>query len=310
MAERQRLPKCPVNLNLSSKELGRGAYGVVQEGEFNGRPVAVKTVHSEIAQGKPLEDFIRECQLLASLEDHPNIVKSYGAFESRTGEPMLVLERMKENLREYLSLNLGTLSRKRQLEICLKISSSLKFLHERNPPVAHRDVTDKNVLIGEDGSVKVSDLGQSKLLENGDVYMSTTAPGNVVYMPPEALKSGDSHFSVKVDVFSFGVLMLQIATQCQPTCGLVGIGTVPELERRRGDLSKLSSEHPLKPLIKLCLKDDYKNRPDVRIVHDLIKSLYAAIQEHSNDEVSIHVDLEYPLGCKCFLFTCIAPFSC
>ena len=293
MAERTPLPKCPTNLKLSSKELGRGAYGVVREGEFNGRLVAVKTVHSEIAQGKPLEDFIRECQLLASLEDHPNIVKSYGAFESRTGEPMLVLERMKENLRQYLSRNRGTLSQKRQLEICLKISSSLKFLHERNPPVAHRDVTDRNVLIGEDGSVKVSDLGQSKLLENGDVYMSTTAPGNVVYMPPEALKSGDSHFSVKVDVFSLGVLMLQIATQCQPTCGLVGIGTVPELERRRGDLSKLSSEHSLRPLIKLCLKDNYENRPDVRIVQDLIKALYAAIQEHANDEVSLHVDLEY-----------------
>ena len=286
MAERQRLPKCPANLKLSSKELGRGAYGAVREGEFNGRPVAVKTVHSEIARGKPLEDFIRECQLLASLENHPNIVKSYGAFESRTGEPMLVLERMKENLRQYISRNRGTLSRKRQLEICLKISSGLKFLHERNPPVAHRDVTDKNVLIGEDGSVKVSDLGQSKLLENGDVYMSTTAPGNVVYMPPEALKSGDSHFSVKVDVFSLGVLMLQIATQCQPTCGLMNIGSVPELERRRGDLSKLPSEHPLKPLIELCLKDDYKNRPDVRIVYDLIKISYDQTKAVCDFEVS------------------------
>ena len=87
--------------------------------------------------------------------------------------------------------------------------------------------------------------------------------------------------------------MLQIATQCQPTCGLVGIGTVPELERRRGDLSKLSNEHPLKPLIELCLKDDYKKRPDIRKVHDLIISLYEAIQEHSTDEVSLNVKLEY-----------------
>ena len=131
--------------------------------------------------------------------------------------------------------------------------------------------------------MKVSDLGQSKLMENGDVYMSTTAPGNVVYMPPEALKSGDSHFSVKVDVFSLGVLMLQIATQCQPTCGLVGIGTVPELERRRGNLSKLPIEHPLKSLIELCLKDDYKNRPDVRIVHDLIKTLFDLIPQHESE---------------------------
>ena len=72
MAERPRLPKCPTNLKLSSKELGRGAHGAVRVGKFNGRPVAVKTVHSEIARDKPL---------------------------------MLVLERMKENLREYLQGN-------------------------------------------------------------------------------------------------------------------------------------------------------------------------------------------------------------
>ena len=266
----------PASLKISSIQLGRGAYGTVVEGELDGRPVAVKTLLSDIARDKPLEDFIRECQLQATLEDHPNIVKSYGTFESRMGEPMLVLERMKENLREYLGRNRGALSRERQLEICLSIASALKFLHERNPPVAHRDVTDKNILIGEDGSVKVSDLGQSKLLENRDVYMSTTAPGTVMYMPPEALKSGKARFNVKVDVFSFGVLMLQIATQCQPTCDLVGIGVTPETERRRDDLSKLPNEHALKPLIELCLKDDYKNRPDVRIIHDLIQELHKA----------------------------------
>ena len=77
--------------------------------------------------------------------------------------------------------------------------------------------------------------------------------------------------------------MLQIATQCQPTCGLVGIGFMAELERRRGDLSKLPIEHPLKPLIELCLKDDYKNRPDVRIVHDLIKTPFDLIQQHESE---------------------------
>ena len=79
--------------------------------------------------------------------------------------------------------------------------------------------------------------------------------------------------------------MLQIATQCQPTCGLVGIGVTSELERRRGDLSKLSIEHPLKALIELCLKDDYKNRPDIDIVHDLIKTPFNLIQQLHETEV-------------------------
>ena len=70
------------------KEL-RSESMVKELGKLNGRPVAVKTVHREIARDKPLEDFIGECQLLASLEGHPNIIQSYGAFEDRTGEPML-----------------------------------------------------------------------------------------------------------------------------------------------------------------------------------------------------------------------------
>ena len=269
------IPQQPEALKLFSKEIGRGAYGAVREGEYNGRPVAVKTIHKEIAEGKPLEDFIEECRLLDSL-DHPNIVKSYGAFMGPFGQPMLVLERLKENLREYLKRNRGILSRKRQLEISLSIASGLKYLHERTPQMAHRDVSDKNVLIAEDGSVKVSDLGQSKLLV-GEVYMTTAAPGNILYMPPEVLVDDDNespHYSVKVDVFSFGVLLLQIITQESPSCGLSNIGSMPELQRRRKELSKVSDNDPIKRLIKSCLQDNYRMRPEMGNVYEQLKMFY------------------------------------
>ena len=68
------------------------------------------------------------------------------------------------------------------------------------------------------------------------------------------------------------------------------------MKRRRGDLSKLSNEHPLKLLIELCLKDDYKKlkRPDIRKVLDLLKALY-----DDDDEVSLHVDFEYTQCTAC-----------
>ena len=258
------LPKQPSNLKLFDREIGRGAYGLVREGEFKGRPVAVKIIHKAIAEEKVFQDFIAECKLVPAL-DHPNIVKSYGAFQSLTDEPvpMLVLERMEENLEQYLKRCHGSLNHNRQLEICLSIASALKFLHERKPPLAHRDLSGKNVLIAKDGSVKVSDLGQSKLLEGGNPFMTTTAPGNTIYMPPEALKGGKSRYSVKIDIFSLGVLMLEIATQIPPQVDLCGIGTVPELERRSDDLAKLPDDNPLKTLIESCLQDNDNNRPDI-----------------------------------------------
>ena len=273
-----RLSKQISHLKLSDREIGRGAYGVVCKGTFYSCPVAVKTIHKSIAQGKPLEDFKIECKILSELGEHPNIVKSYGAFENVKGEPMLVLELLKENLREHLERNKGQLCLERELEICLDIASGFKFLHERK--VAHRDGNDKNILITEDGTAKITDLGQSKLLNAVGEYMTTTAPGAMLFMPPEALKEDGSHFNLKVDVFSVGVLMLEVATQCFPSVNVVGIGTIPEVTRRKGDLQKLPDDHPLKSLIIWCLQDDYSCRPDMSAVYESIHRL--TVRESTN----------------------------
>ena len=94
-------------------EISRGAYGSVHCGELDGRPVAVKRIHRpllEAARGQGdfeqvLTDFKRECQLLERL-DHPHLVDFRRAFyDETTDEPVLVMERMRENLREFLEKN-------------------------------------------------------------------------------------------------------------------------------------------------------------------------------------------------------------
>ena len=92
------------------EEISRGAYGSVHYGELDGRPVAVKRIHRlllEAARGQGdfeqvMTDFKRECQLLEKLH-HPHVVDFRGAFyDETTDEPMLVMERMRENLRKFL----------------------------------------------------------------------------------------------------------------------------------------------------------------------------------------------------------------
>ena len=197
------------------------------------------------------------------------------------------------------------------------MSCGLLFLHQHNPQILHRDVTAKNILLNEDGSVvKISDLGQAKFRPSTIQYLSTKAPGCVPYMPPECL--GDHpHFTDKGDTFSFGVVMLQVSTQDPPSCGLDNIQAKPETERRARDLAKLSDDHPLKPLIIRCLHDDPRCRPDMPEVCQLFRN--AGFEGHvklsaevaKNEQVSLqHVlkcratAIDPPLYIPCSSFSC------
>ena len=116
--------------------------------------------------------------------------------------------------------------------------------------------------------MKISDLGQAKHHPSITHYLSTKAPGCVLYMPPECL--GDNpHFTDKGDTFSFGVVMLQVSTQEPPSCGLDNIQAKPETERRARDLAKLSNFDALKPLIVLSLNSPHL-RPEAEVIRDTL----------------------------------------
>ena len=274
----------PSSLKIG-KEISRRAYGSVHCGELDGRPVAVKRIHRlllEAARGQGdidqvMSDFKRECQLLEQV-NHPHVVDFRGAFyDETTDEPVLVMERMRENLREYLQRDGNDLSLQRQLVICLEIARGLRFLHTHTPLIVHRDLTDKNVMFDKDGLVKIGDLGQSKLKANNAEYFNTAQPGAIPFMPPEAMQN-QSRYNEKLDIFSLGVLMLEVAIQQPPTVGLVGIGVTPEIQRHREDLFKVDDSHPLKPLILSCLKDDPKERPDIVTLHTQLLAMVEGVE--------------------------------
>ena len=260
-------PPKPPSLEIG-KELSRGAYGAVHSGRLDGRKVAVKQIHRLVEtvnrdKEKMLGDFCQECVLLKRV-NHPHVVKFEGAFyDETTDEPLLVMELMTETLQRYLQRNKGQLSRQKQLEICISIVRGLHFLHTRTPLVVHRDLTDKNVLLDANGVVKISDLGQSRL--KTAEYFSTGQPGSIPFMSPEAMQD-PSHYNEKLDVFSLGVLMLEVATQQFPRVNMIGIGRDPEVQSRRDDLSRLDEDHPLRAVILSCLKDNPRERPDIATV--------------------------------------------
>ena len=209
---------------------------------------------------------------MKEIGEHTNVVGFIGAFQDRTG-PFLVMEKMSQNLHKFLEANRGALKPQQQLRLCLDIATGLAFLHSQNPPLVHRDLTSRNVLLDESRRAKIGDLGQSKL--RTAAHFQTRQPGAVLYMPPEALHT-HPQYTEKVDIFSFGVLMLEIATQTPPSVGLDGINTIPEEERRSSDLARLAKDHPLKSLIRSCLKNKPGERPDAAT---LLEELQEVLQQ-------------------------------
>ena len=238
--------------------------------------MVVKKLHHVLLQAPDNDqlmiNFYRECRILSTIR-HANVVRFIGAYwDQEAKEPLLVMEAAIANLREFLERNKAHLGVEKQLAISSSMTEGLRFLHEREKPIIHRDLKPENVLVCEDGTVKIGDLGQSKLLDQPQSYMKTTQPGTLGYMPPEVLKKKPSYTS-KVDVFSLGAVMLEVCTQSPPSLSLEGIGTVPEVERREDDLTLLEDTHPLKPLIIWCLQDSHKSRPDVKSTHAQVKLL-------------------------------------
>ena len=182
-----------------------------------------------------------------------------GAFNDPRLGPILVMEKMQENLRQFLDRWKKELQLPKQLRISLEIIRGVAFLHQQTPPLVHRDLNDKNVMFSFEGVIKIGDFGQSKLKK--DLYLTTGQPGMVTFMPPEALDIGKSKHSESLDIFSVGVLMLEIGTQQEPQVSLLGIGVIREVERRARDLKVLGEDHPLRQPVLLCLKDNPKERP-------------------------------------------------
>ena len=161
-----------------------------------------------------IQKYQQECQLMSSLR-HPNITQFLGlCFLPGTQLPLLVMERLETSLDDLLECipNLP-LSLKRS--ILEDVAGGLLYLHEKTPPIIHRDLTSKNVLLTSSFVAKITDMGNSRIADMRPGQMARTLsklPGTLVYMPPEA--RDDIHrYGPSLDVFSFGHLALFTITQ-------------------------------------------------------------------------------------------------
>jgi Leucine-rich repeat (LRR) protein len=194
--------------------IGRGGYGVVYRGVLpDGRTVAVKRL-ARPRDGDCEREFRAEMEVLAdrmgSAWPHPNLVTLYGWCLSGSAK-ILVYEHLDGGNLESLIPDTAAFGWARRLDTAVGVARALVFLHhECRPAVVHRDVKASNVLLDRDGRAKVTDFGLARVVRPGDTHVSTVVAGTVGYVAPEYGQTWRA--TTKGDVYSYGVLLMELAT--------------------------------------------------------------------------------------------------
>ena len=243
---------------LSNNMLGTGGWGYVTEATYRGRRVAAKCLHEAIVSPHNQELFAKEMKISARCR-HRNLVEFIGAVPDHPA--IIVIELMDCTLRAALANRRATPNHIHP--ISMDVAQGLLYLHSIQPhPLIHRDVSAPNVLLKAAGNgwiAKLSDLGSAQFAN----LAQTLAPGCFLYAAPEVQqRDAARHQTVKIDVYSFGVLLIEMLTREMPT------GSIEALVR------SVQSRWPcFVPLITSCTVTDPNQRPSMRQVIDRLDTI-------------------------------------
>ncbi|WJX88009.1 hypothetical protein P8452_70138 [Trifolium repens] len=197
-----------------SNLLGKGGFGSVYEGKLpDGETIAVKVI--DLQSDVKSKSFDIECNAMKNLR-HRNLVKIISGC-SNVDFKALVMEFMSNgSVDKWLYSNNYCLNFLQRLNIMIDVASALEYLHHGSSvPVVHCDLKPSNVLLDENMIAHVSDFGIAKLMDEGQSKTHTETLATIGYLAPEYGSKGI--VSVKGDVFSYGIMLMEIFTRRKPT---------------------------------------------------------------------------------------------
>ncbi|KAL6567436.1 hypothetical protein OROGR_001104 [Orobanche gracilis] len=194
-----------------TNKIGRGGFGTVYKGVLkNGTEVAVKSLAAGSKQG--VHEFLTEIDTISNVK-HPDLVELLGCCVHGPNR-ILVYEYLGNS-----SIDRALLGPKRSIKldwkrrsvICMGTARGLAHLHEELVPrIVHRDIKASNILLDKDFQPKIGDFGLAKLFPDDITHISTKIAGTTGYLAPEYVLGGQ--LTMKADVYSFGVLTLEVVS--------------------------------------------------------------------------------------------------
>jgi len=259
------------------------AYDTILE-----REVAVKILRGDLATDeKFVKRFQREAKAASSL-NHPNIVEMYDVGED-DGNYFIVMEYIDGKTLKSLIKKRGALSLPEVIDIMLQLTSAIACAHDSY--IIHRDIKPQNVLILEDGRVKITDFGIAIALNSAELTQTNSVMGSVHYLPPEQANGNGA--TIKSDIYSLGILMYELLTGKLPFKGENAVEIA--LKQMKEQIPSVCEQNAIIPqsveniVLRACAKNP-KNRYDS--VAEMHKDLKEALTEEKKN--CQRVVYEYP----------------
>ncbi|KAJ0692286.1 putative protein kinase RLK-Pelle-DLSV family [Helianthus annuus] len=299
--------KAATNDFSENNKLGQGGFGLVYKGKLqNGQEIAVKRLSRDSGQGE--QEFKNEVLLLARLQ-HRNLVRLLG-FSLQGSERLLMYEFVQNaSLDKFIfdPTKRVVLDWERRYKILGGVAKGLLYLHEDSRlKIIHRDLKASNILLDSQMIPKIADFGMARLFTPEETQANTSRiVGTYGYMAPEYAMHGQ--FSVKSDVFSFGVLVLEIVTGQKNHTFQNGVVIEDLLSHawkswRDGTASSLidpvlrDGSNSLRDMIRcihiglLCVQEDLNERPTMASVVLMLSSLSLTLPVPSEPAFFVHTN--------------------
>ncbi|XP_014002451.1 proto-oncogene tyrosine-protein kinase Src isoform X2 [Salmo salar] len=263
------IPRDSLRLDL---KLGQGCFGEVWMGTWNGTTrVAIKTLKTGTMSP---EAFLQEAQVMKKLR-HEKLVQLYAVVSE---EPIyIVTEYMGQgSLLDFLKGDMGKMLRLPQLvDMASQIASGMAYVERMN--YVHRDLRAANILVGDNMVCKVADFGLARLIEDNEYTARQGAKFPIKWTAPEAALYG--RFTIKSDVWSFGVLLTELATKGRvPYPGMVNREVLDQVERGYRMPCPAECPESLHDLMLTCWRKDAEERPTFEYLQGFLEDYFTSTE--------------------------------
>ena len=250
------------------------------------RKVAIKVLRGDLSNDeKFIRRFKREALSVSNLS-HPNIVEVYDVGEEE-GNYYIVMEYIDGKTLKQLLQKRGALTLTEVIDIMSQLTDGLSHAHEAY--IIHRDIKPQNIMIEDNGLVKITDFGIAMALNSTQLTQTNSVMGSVHYLPPEQANGKGS--TVKSDIYSLGILMYELLTGSVPYKGDNAVEIA--LKHMKEKLPSIRKQNPTIPqsVENIVLKATAKN-PKNR--YDTVKEMYNDLQTALERENEKRLVYEYP----------------
>merc|ERR1712242_285812 len=237
------------------RKLGHGQFGEVWEGLWNNTtPVAIKSLKQGTMDPG---DFLAEAQIMKKLR-HPKLIQLYAVCTLE--EPLYIIPELMKNgsLLDFLQGKGRTLKVPQLIDMSAQVASGMAYLESQN--YIHRDLAARNVLVGDNNIVKIADFGLARLIKEDEYEARVGARFPIKWTAPEA--ANFSKFSIKSDVWSFGILLTELVTYGRiPYPGMTNAEVLHQVEHGYRMLCPQGCPQALYNIMLECWHKDPMKRP-------------------------------------------------